>query len=200
MYPLTRNVTSHFTDGGVIPSSLKRYRGRQKALVWTFPRPCFFFPLTSSTGVGLTGLLIVVRAVWRLDWENTLHIKGVALQILLSVCAIKSISFSPGFTTACVRIVWKVARVTPTFVGRARRADRSKHLPWRRSVLAPACLWKYLFCTEVGKDRSGQGWGRWTVFAHAQIVGFSSFLMQTWRNWTEKKPQCFASTFKPHVN
>lgn len=131
------------------------------------PGPIFFPPSTSSTGVGLTGLLIVVGAVCRP--ENTFHIKGVALQIFLCVCvcAVNSTAFLPSFRAACVIVVRKVAGVTPTFVGCACCADRSEHLPWRHCVLAPECLWKYLFCTEVGRDSRREGWSRRTVFAHA---------------------------------
>lgn len=100
------------------------------------PGLVFFSPSTSFTGVGLTGLLIVVRDVCRPDWENTFHIKVVALQIFLCVCvrAVNSTAFLPSFRAACVIFVRKVARVTPTFVGCACCADRSEHLPRRRSV------------------------------------------------------------------
>lgn len=73
----------------------------------------------------------------------------------------------------CVIVVIKAIRVTPTFVGCAFCTDRSEHLPWwRRSVLAPVCLWKYLFCTEVGRDSRGQRWCRSSVFAHAEMFFF----------------------------
>lgn len=60
-------------------------------------------------------------------------------------------------------------------------ADLPEHLPWWCSVLAPECLWKYLFCKEVGRDRRGMGRGGPTVFAHVRIVSFSFCLMHKWK-------------------
>lgn len=43
---------------------------------------------------------------------------------------------------------------------------------WHQSVFGNTC-----FAQRWGRDRRGEGWGRQTVFAHAEIVGFSSFLL-----------------------
>lgn len=88
------------------------------------------------------------------------------------LCAVNTSVLLTSFRGPCVTVVRKVAEVTPTFVGCACCADRSEHLPRRRSVLAPVCLWKYLFCTKVGRDRRWEGWRRRTVFAHVEIIGF----------------------------
>lgn len=53
-----------------------------------------------------------------------------------------------------------------------RSTSHGGALFWQQFV-----FWKYLFCTEVGRDRRGQRKGRQTVFAHVEIVGVSLLFM-----------------------
>lgn len=149
--------------------------GKTKGLGLDIPQALLFFSISFFSRSCLNRPAHCCQ-VSRPDWENTLHIKGVAQRVFLCVfvCLVNSFAILPSFRSWCIIVVRNAAQVTSTFDGCEFCADRSECLPRRGCVLAPECLWKYLFCTDLGRDRRGEGWERQTVFAHVKIVGLSS--------------------------
>lgn len=133
------------------------------------PQAWFFFSLsllfcTSSSTLGRS-VPIVVRSICNSDAKSPFASR-------VQLCRVQLIRLLSNLAMHVI-VVIKAIRMTPAFVERAFCADRSGHLPrWRRSVLAPVCLWKYLFSTEVGRDRRGQRWCRSSVFAHEEMADF----------------------------
>lgn len=152
-------------------STLLKVSKEDKRL-WVGHSPGLFFPLLFSISSSPLGrsVLIVAERICNSDAELAFTEWVQLLQGAINNALVK---------LACVRVivVVKAISLTPYLLLGVHSVPtgRSTSRWWRRSVLAPVCLWKYLFCTEVGRDRREQRWSRLSVFAHADMVVFFFF-------------------------